>query len=168
VGSVEPRVIDPDWGHGYGEAPSDELIAFWERVKLIVSEIVPKVYVSGFPDIAVRKQMRKLGIQRVISLTHKEPPELGIPVERFPFTDSVTKYDVTQVQKAVDRTIQAMQDGEILLVHCAYGLNRSPLVTALALHQFTNLSGPWVLNLIRSKRPGALHNPMYAEWLESL
>jgi protein-tyrosine phosphatase len=50
------------------------------------------------------------------------------------------------------------------MVHCAMGFNRSALVAGLILVQ-TGMSGAEAVELLRSRRPGALFNKAFAQFL---
>lgn len=54
-----------------------------------------------------------------------------------------------------------------LLVHCSQGMNRSGLVNGMIL-MLSGMKGKDAVKLIREKRPGALVNFVFAEYLESL
>ena len=57
--------------------------------------------------------------------------------------------------------------GHRVLSHCGLGLNRSALVAGSILVAM-GFEGKEAVQLIRSKRPGALFNPVFAQYLESL
>ncbi|MCS6886019.1 MAG: dual specificity protein phosphatase family protein [Acidobacteriota bacterium] len=59
------------------------------------------------------------------------------------------------------------RSGKSVLTHCKMGLNRSALLLGVTL-AYLGLSGQEALQLLRSKRPGALFNPIFSEYLESL
>jgi hypothetical protein len=54
-----------------------------------------------------------------------------------------------------------------VLVHCSQGLNRSGLVCARAM-TLMGIPGPEAIKQIREKRPGALWNPVFADYVEGL
>jgi hypothetical protein len=57
--------------------------------------------------------------------------------------------------------------GHALLSHCGMGLNRSALVAALILmHQ--GMTGPQAVERLRARRPGALFNEVFANYLLTL
>ena len=58
-------------------------------------------------------------------------------------------------------------DGHRVLSHCGMGYNRSALVAGLILHRL-GLPGPEVVARIRARRPGALFNDCFAEYVGSL
>lgn len=57
--------------------------------------------------------------------------------------------------------------GHKVLSHCGMGFNRSALVAGLILHHL-GIPGPDVVRLLRQKRPGALFNEVFAEYLLGL
>ena len=57
--------------------------------------------------------------------------------------------------------------GHKVLSHCGMGFNRSALVAGLIL-RYLGMSGPEVVSHLRQKRPGALFNQVFAEYLQNL
>jgi protein-tyrosine phosphatase len=58
-------------------------------------------------------------------------------------------------------------EGHKVLSHCGLGLNRSALVAGIILVSM-GMKGKEAVELIRTKRPGALFNPTFAKYLGSL
>ena len=72
-----------------------------------------------------------------------------------------TPREITIARHAAEYVAHAVRSGHRTLVTCAMGLNRSGLVTALALCELTG-APPWhCVDLVRKKRPGALQNPHF-------
>jgi len=70
--------------------------------------------------------------------------------------------------KAVARLGSSLiQAGHKVLSHCGMGFNRSALVAGLILVHL-GMSGEEAYQLLRSKRPGALFNEVFASYLRSL
>lgn len=70
--------------------------------------------------------------------------------------------------EAVARLGAAMvESGHRVLSHCGMGFNRSALVAGLILH-YMGMSGPDTVALLRRRRPGALFNEVFAEYLLGL
>lgn len=61
-----------------------------------------------------------------------------------------------------------IDDGETVLVHCAAGVNRSGLVTALVVRELTGCSGLSARIQVQTMRPGALINRAYTKYLDDL
>jgi protein-tyrosine phosphatase len=57
--------------------------------------------------------------------------------------------------------------GEKVLAHCGMGLNRSALVAGLVL-TYLGIKGVDAVTLLRQKRPGALFNENFADYLAAL
>jgi protein-tyrosine phosphatase len=60
-----------------------------------------------------------------------------------------------------------VRDGHHVLSHCGLGFNRSALVAGLILNQL-GMPGPDVVQRMRERRPGALFNERFAEYLLTL
>jgi hypothetical protein len=60
-----------------------------------------------------------------------------------------------------------IRGGHRVLSHCGMGYNRSALVAALILVEL-GMPGPQAVARCRERRPGALYNPAFAEFVESL
>jgi protein-tyrosine phosphatase len=56
--------------------------------------------------------------------------------------------------------------GDRILVHCGLGLNRSALLVALIL-RYQGMDSAAVVQRIRQRRPGALYNQVFADYLLS-
>ena len=70
--------------------------------------------------------------------------------------------------KAVARLGSSLiQAGHKVLSHCGMGFNRSALVAGLILVHL-GMSGEEAFQLLRSKRPGALFNEVFATYLRGL
>jgi protein-tyrosine phosphatase len=57
-----------------------------------------------------------------------------------------------------------IRDGHVVLSHCGMGFNRSAFVAALILVEL-GMSGGEAVERVRARRPGALYNPLFEEWL---
>lgn len=55
--------------------------------------------------------------------------------------------------------------GDAVLVFCSAGINRSSLVSALALVYIKGISGQQAIEEVRRGRPGALNNPNFVDYL---
>ena len=60
-----------------------------------------------------------------------------------------------------------VRSGHRVLSHCGMGFNRSALVAGLILNKL-GMPGPAVVQRLRERRPGALFNETFAEYLGSL
>ena len=60
-----------------------------------------------------------------------------------------------------------IRSGHRVLSHCGLGFNRSALVAGMILHKL-GARGSEIVPRIRSRRPGALFNEIFAEYLNGL
>lgn len=60
-----------------------------------------------------------------------------------------------------------VREGHVVLSHCGMGFNRSALVAGLILHEL-GVPGPQAVARLRERRPGALYNQRFAEFLEGI
>ena len=66
---------------------------------------------------------------------------------------------------AAQHVADAVREGKNVLVTCAAGLNRSGLVTALALRELFGKPGEDAVARVRERRPGALTNEIFADFV---
>ena len=105
--------------------------------------------------------------QTVVSLYKWERYALGPDTERVEVTmyDAGEVPDVDQLHELADTVSAALDRGGKVLVHCQAGLNRSNLVTALALIK-RGRSPEDAIALLREKRsPVVLCNAAFEAWL---
>jgi len=112
---------------------------------------------------------------RVLVLAAKEaqPPASdfpGVAVIRVPFLDrffepldSKTLANVVRVAREVAKRAES---GDGVLVTCLMGLNRSGLITGLALRML-GYSGKEAVSMLQQKRPGALSNLRFRRIVET-
>jgi protein-tyrosine phosphatase len=61
-----------------------------------------------------------------------------------------------------------IENGHRVLSHCGMGFNRSALVAGSILHKLGGRTGAEIVERIQSRRPGALFNTVFADYLRSL
>lgn len=120
------------------------------------------------------RALRELGIDTLVLCAEEiQPPDTAFPgvrVIRAPLDDT---WDLPATQfclalAAAERVARDLSAGRRVLVTCAMGLNRSGLVSSLALHRLTGRSGAECAALVRTARPRALFNQHFGELLEIL
>ena len=97
--------------------------------------IADGLFVGTFNDAESTIRLRDCSVDAVVSLTHDIPCVPGVPVTRIPMVDG-PQNDVQTFEQAVIETLELLDAGDRVLVHCSAGASRSPAVaaTALALH----------------------------------
>lgn len=76
--------------------------------------------------------------------------------------------DLPNWQRAAQIVVERVAAGKKVLVTCMAGLNRSGMVTALALHQITGWSGKDIVEHIQASRDMALCNDTFADYIRGL
>ena len=85
----------------------------------------------------------------------------------FPITDDDEQLPPLTKLRAVARLgASLIADGHRVLSHCGMGFNRSALVAGLILVEL-GVPGPEVVEQLQARRPGALYNDCFAEFLRS-
>ena len=75
--------------------------------------------------------------------------------------------DLDRLDAVAGLGARQIETGHRVLSHCGAGFNRSALVAGAILHKLGH-NGEEIVARIRAKRPGALFNDMFADYLLSL
>ncbi|HZS43520.1 MAG TPA: dual specificity protein phosphatase family protein [Blastocatellia bacterium] len=75
--------------------------------------------------------------------------------------------DLIKLHSVAKMAAELIRLNRPVLAHCRMGLNRSPLVAGVTL-TYLGFSGPDALKILQERRPGALYNEQFAEYLASL
>ena len=85
----------------------------------------------------------------------------------FPFADDdETLPSLTKLQAIADMGASLIRAGHRVLAHCNMGFNRSGLVAGLILRSL-GMDGEAAVTRIRERRPGALYNDRFAEYVKT-
>ncbi len=123
------------------------------------------------PAIDDWQRIEEQGITAVIDLDGDL--DLGIPnvpnhmlYIYFPIFDEDLP-DLNKLHALAKLGAGLVTNGEKVLAHCGMGLNRSALVAGLVL-TYLGLKGEDAVALLREKRPGALFNQNFADYLAAM
>ena len=161
---------DSDWSLN-SDPVNEETIAFWETVKNTASEVDEHLFISGYPEGSLLDFIEEKNIKLIVSTTLKEPPKIETAkVVRMPLSDDFEALpDFDKIIEAAELAAWYIRRKQNVLVHCLYGLNRSSLVAGFILALLhRDWQGKEILDLIREKRVGALHNSLFADIVSSL
>ena len=75
--------------------------------------------------------------------------------------------DLTKLRGIARLGAGLVREGHRVLAHCGLGFNRSALVAGLILTEL-GMSGPAAVSRLRERRPGALYNDGFAQFLEAI
>ena len=86
----------------------------------------------------------------------------------FPFADDDQSLpNLTKLHAVATLGASMIRDGHRVLTHCNMGFNRSGLVAGLILTSL-GIPGDAAVSRIRARRPGALYNDRFAQYLLGL
>lgn len=130
------------------------------------TEIVPRLWISGrWID---RLSIIATDIKYVALCARECQPSLQnwpIGVFRGQLDDVVIDKEIATEARVLGRNIAtAMQNGRVL-VTCNRGLNRAPLVSAIALQVSESMSAADAVALVTHRRRGSLSNESFRSWL---
>jgi len=140
---------------------------------LDVNEIHPGLWQGSKPPEG--SYLASVGF-KVLVLCAKEnqPPEKrfpGLEVIYAPNEDQerpITERELHIAVKGARGVTLALQAKRPVLVTCQMGWNRSGLVSALALHMLTGMTGEECIRVVQERRPNALYNVGFLDVLSKL
>ncbi len=121
----------------------------------------------------VGSKIKVAGFQLLVLCAEEyQPPAYefhGVDVYHAPNQDNAllapSRDQLAIALAAATKVADILQTQRPVLVTCWMGLNRSGLVTALALHKSLGISGAEACALVKRVRPWALSNPQFVECL---
>src|SRR5712691_89719 len=145
-----------------------------DTLHVIATEFFPlddksRLYIS--PAIREWDPIAALGIDTVIDMDAgldeciPTTPE-GCLYIYFPIYDENLP-PLTRLDAVGSLGANLIRSGHRVLSHCGLGFNRSALVAGVILHKLGE-RGPAIVDRIRTRRPGALFNEVFAEYLSRL
>ena len=127
-----------------------------------------RLYLS--PDIEDWAPLAAAGVNVVIDVDGGI--DEGVPTKAdqilyvyFPFDDAALP-ELAKLHAVACMGAMLIRGGHTVLAHCAMGFNRSALVAGMIL-VYLGFDGPTAMARVRERRPGALYNREYADYLEA-
>ena len=144
-------------------------LASWGKMQLFQVDDTGRLFIS--PAITDWQRLRDHSIDTVIDLDGDV--DAGVPTLPdhclyiyFPIYDEALP-NLKKLHGIARLGAELVRDGHNVLSHCGLGFNRSALVAGLILNQL-GMPGPEVVQRMRERRPGALFNERFAEYLITL
>jgi len=133
-----------------------------------------QLYQSGAPEAPAEwTPIHDRGIDVVVDLYGTLDP--GVPTEAnsilyvfWPIEDHAELPDMAIMDVLVDGVVRLIRLGHKVLVHCHKGKSRSGMFDALVVMRLLGISGAEAVDLVRRQRPGALHNAVFAAYVQGL
>jgi protein-tyrosine phosphatase len=139
-------------------------------MKLDANAILPRLWQGRRPPMGDR--LRIHGFQALVLCAAEHQPDAhlfpGVEVIYAPNDDNfgqITREQIEGALAAARQTATLVRSGRKVIVTCWAGINRSGLVSAIALHLLTGWSGVACIRHVKGARPGALRNPAFQEVL---
>lgn len=143
------------------------------------SEIVPSIWQGSFPTPGGSVRASGFNLLVLCAEEKQEPASSypGVEVFHAPNYDDgvhvLNRDDLALAIRAARRIQQVVESGGRALSTCRAGLNRSGLVTGIALHLLYGWDGDTIIRRIRRKRPAKggtrpLSNPEFTAALRKL
>lgn len=144
----------------------------YQSLKPDFDPIIQNLFQGAAPPYG--ETVAKLGFDTLVLCAKENQREdlyPGIEVVLAPGDDDVRvermMRDLPTWQQAAQIVAERVASGKKVLVTCMAGLNRSGMVTALALHQITGWSGKDIVEHIQASRDMALCNDTFADYIRS-
>jgi protein-tyrosine phosphatase len=119
---------------------------------ICMDEVSPKLYVGAESAAEDHSLLQNHDIDTVISLTHETPATGTKTCIDIPMVDG-PQNDYQAFLNAVETVIEARENEQCVLIHCAAGSSRSPAVAAAAIAVLTDATLNETFNQIIERRP---------------
>ena len=129
-----------------------------------MKKIRDNIYIGGYKDVGDGREMRAMGITAVLNVAYELDDPAMYPTEvryvKVGLSDSSENKDYMKAL-AVSTLVQMLQEGEIVLVHCAAGLSRSVYAAAMAMAVIDGKDWHDTFAEIQKEHPFALMGPLF-------
>jgi protein-tyrosine phosphatase len=134
------------------------------------NQIEPRLWQGAKPPVGRTLALAKVDL--LVLAAHEHQPSSdnfpGVTVLHAPLEDTLEYVPRKEALEVATRVASAHGKGACILVTCFQGWNRSGLITALALWMRSGKSGSACRRQVQARRPHALCNPTFADYLDSL
>jgi protein-tyrosine phosphatase len=156
-----------NWNQAKLNTGEDVLVNSTDQVFNIIEN---RLWQAGMP--VDQAKISQLGIDAVIDLEGTVDPVVMNYNGKFvyvywPIADSSYIPDQGNLTSLVDYIDLLIKRDKRVLVHCAAGINRSSFVNALVLRRHYGWTAEQAIRHIRLKRPGALTNETFMNFLRN-
>jgi len=144
---------------------------YMKQIVLDINKITENLWQGAIPPKG--EILAKKGFQVVVLCADENQDAAGYPgleVICAPGDDDERVHRMERDLKvwipASQQVVEAVRQGKKVLVTCMAGLNRSGMVTALALRELTGWSGPAIVKHVKARRPYALCNSTFEKYIK--
>lgn len=119
-------------------------------------------------------RLQELGITHAVAMAPAFPDEDLVELDaigllhftHYPITDGMLRSG-SYIDLMAQRLAAEIDKGAVVLTMCNAGRNRSGLLSALIVHHAFGIPGADAIEVVRSRRPNALANDYFVDFLES-
>jgi hypothetical protein len=147
----------------------------WREGPVEANEIAPRLWMGSRPEPGPKLRACGVDILVLCAMEYQPQPEWypGVDVQRIHLDDAeLPGREALEAFQLASHLAKELKRGRCVLVTCQQGRNRSGLITALALTQFTGCSGIEAAHAVRARRLSpfgpALSNHHYVEALSTV
>lgn len=156
----------------YDARPSVFGLREWWRGRDTLSEILPDLWMGGFPRDGgtIAPALAELRIDHVLSATFDRPRVPGATLTSVPFLDIALPKDLSVQHAGAREAATLIRAGKRVYVSCGHGHDRSGLLVGMILRElFPQMNGAEIVAFIRARRgSAALHNRRFERYVRSL
>lgn len=137
--------------------------------EILPGRLYQRGHIDHLPAVEVQEALRKHNIGVVVNLHNRPSGNLGrVLYIHWPIPDNKLPDEITL--KALANLLASIiqWSHKAVLVHCNAGRNRSALLSALIVRAIHEISGKEAMEFVQGKRPNALANPHFVEFLERI
>lgn len=126
------------------------------------NEIIPRLWLGNAKASMDSEWIKKQGITVVVNCTKDRPFSPLIPIKyRVPVDDNLEEAEIRNMElwasEIAYRILRDYQQGHVILVHCAAGMQRSAAAVAFFLIAYLQGHASDVMTFIKERRPIAFH-----------
>jgi len=134
-------------------------------------KLADRLYQGGFPPPGPALVKAGIDVLVLCAMEHQDARLYpGLTIIKAGGDDDVSLHKVLPYiplwQSAARQVVQHLRDGKTVLVTCMQGWNRSGMVSAHVLRELTGAPGSQIVEHIQKRRPNALCNPTFVQYLE--
>lgn len=144
----------------------------WPYWEILPGQLYQRARLHKYEEIDKRLWLVERNITHVYAMAPTKPdPHLGelSTYWHYPIPDGrLVSNTQTELLQRASEACRVIDQGTAVMTMCNAGRNRSGLLSALIVREYTGVPGSVAMDIVRHHRPNALANDYFAEWLETL
>lgn len=127
-----------------------------------MKQVVDGLHIGDFQAASEPELLRDSGVTAVVNLCFDRPSQGypdGVAAHSFSIMDG-PRHDTETLADAIEKTLELVESGETVLVHCSAGESRSGAVVSAAVAELQGVSFVEAENVVREVKPLAMHDSL--------